>query len=115
MRDSRTAQVLRKGKFLSNWPHFGPEWHVKNIRANIVSVALSVKVELKYHLNWQDCNGKEYFICGNGYCNQWLFVLNIFYNKNANTTLLYDWFSEYMACYDGACEFFIIKKYKLLV
>ena len=67
--------------------------HVLNIRANLVSVALSGKVGVKVSFEYDRIvmKRKNNIFVGKGFCNQGLFVLNIseVINGNASSSFTY--------------------------
>lgn len=67
--------------------------HVPNIRANLISMALLIKVGVKVSLESDKIViTKNNIFVGKGYCNQGLFVLNIsdVINENASSAYLID-------------------------
>ena len=73
--------------------------HVLNIRANLVSVALLEKVGVKVSFEFDKIvmTNNNVFV-GKGYCNQRLFVLNIFYGINENVSFLLILLIQYLYC-----------------
>ena len=92
--DSRTAEVLGKGKVLLKLTSgktlaLNDVLHVPNIRANLISVSLLGKVGVKVSFESDKIvMTKNNVFVGKGYCDQGLFVLNIdeIINKNASSS-----------------------------
>ena len=86
--DSRTAKVLGKGKVLLKLTSGKTlAVHGPNILANLIFVALQGKVwvNVSFELDKIVMTKNNVFV-GKGYCNQGLFVLNIFYMINENAS-----------------------------
>ena len=92
--DSRTANVLGKGKVLLKLTSgktlaLNDVLHVPNIRTNLVSVSLLGKVGIKVSFESDKIiMTRNNVFVGKGYCNQGLFVLNVFnvLNENASSS-----------------------------
>ena len=92
--DSRTAQVLGKGKVVLKLTSgktlaLNDVLHVPSIRANLISVALLGKVGVKVSFESDKIvMTKNNIFLGKGYCNQGLFVLNVsdVINENASSS-----------------------------
>ena len=90
--DSRTANVLGKGKVLLKLT-FGKTLalsevlHVPNIKANLISVALQEKFRIKVSFESDKIvMTKNNIFVGKGYCNQRLYVLKFFEIMNESAS-----------------------------
>ena len=90
--DSRTANVLGKGKVLLKLTSgktlaLSEVLHVSNIRANLISVALLGKFGIKVSFESDKIvMTKNNIFVGKRYCNQGLYVLNIYEIMNENAS-----------------------------
>ena len=120
--DSKTAQVLAKGKVmlkltLGKTLAFSNVLHVPNIRANLVSVALLRKVGVKVSFESDRIvMTKNNTFVGKGFCDQGLFVLSVSEVINGNaysSTYLVDSYDLWHARLEHASSGYI-KKMKTL-
>jgi len=93
--DSRTTHILGKGKFLLKLA-FGKTLalsdvlHVPSIRVNLISVALLSKFGVKVSFEYNKIvMTKNNVFMGKGYCDQGIFVLNIYEIMNESESFAY--------------------------
>ena len=90
--DSHIAQVLGKGKVMLKLTSgktlaLSDVLHVPNIRTNLISIALLGNVGVKVSIEYDRIvMTKNNIFVGKGFCNQGLFVLNIFEVINGNAS-----------------------------